>query len=267
MIAGGGTLAVVAHAAAAGAADYRSIFTWRSWLFGWYVRVLAQVTFFALIGRLLESEEQVRYLLVGNAVMLAAMQGLWAVNMVAWERATGTLPLLVATPSNPATVFVGRGAYLVADGTVSALGALVVAAALFGMPLPWPRVLLVVPLVLVVAIAAYGLGTFLGGVALRHRAVHGLVVNLAVVTLMAICGVNVPLDVYPDAVRRVAEVLPLTHGLQAVRGVVDGGPASAVAREAALEVAVAVVWLAAAFATFARMARRGRQDGSLDLDG
>jgi ABC-2 type transport system permease protein len=45
------TLNVMRHAFHAGLADYRAIFTWRSWLAGWYVRVLFQVGFFALNRR------------------------------------------------------------------------------------------------------------------------------------------------------------------------------------------------------------------------
>ena len=102
------TLRVIRWAAETGARDYASIFTWKTWLAGWYLRVLAQVIFFALIGRLLGSDDAVYYLLVGNAIMLAAMTGIWSLNMVGWERYSGTLPLLAASPSSPVVVFASR---------------------------------------------------------------------------------------------------------------------------------------------------------------
>lgn len=52
------TLNVMRHAFHAGLADYRAIFTWRSWLAGWYVRVFFQVSFFALIGERLGDDEK-----------------------------------------------------------------------------------------------------------------------------------------------------------------------------------------------------------------
>jgi GNAT superfamily N-acetyltransferase len=49
---------VLRYAVVTGFQDYSVTFTWKTWLAGWYVRVLFQVFFFALIGRLLGSEER-----------------------------------------------------------------------------------------------------------------------------------------------------------------------------------------------------------------
>jgi ABC-2 type transport system permease protein len=226
--------------------------------------VLAQVIFFAMIGRLLRSDQQTWFLLVGNAVMLAAMEGVWALNMVTWERGTGTLALMVASPSSAVMVFASRGAYLVADGLVSALGALFVAGPLFRLPLPWPRILLVVPLTLLVGASAYCFGTFLGGLLIRSRWLNNLVANVGLVMLMTLCGVNVPLHFYPVPVYWVAQFLPLTHGLEAIRAVLAGDLATA-GRQALLEAAVGFGWLGLCLATFERFVRHGRVQGTLDL--
>ncbi len=180
------TLRIMRYALLSGAYDYGSIYTWRSWLGGWFLRVLAQVSFFALIGRLLGAEQQTWFLLVGNAVMLAAMEGVWALNMVGWERSAGTLPLLAASPTSPVLVLASRGVYLIADGSISALGALFVLGPLFGLPLPWPRVLLVIPLTILVGASAYCLGTFLGGIVLGFRGVNSLVANVGLVAVMTL---------------------------------------------------------------------------------
>ena len=63
---------VMEHAFRAGIADYRAIFTWRSWLLGWMLRVIAQVSFFALIGLRVADERSAFYLLIGNALAVAA---------------------------------------------------------------------------------------------------------------------------------------------------------------------------------------------------
>ncbi|HCG01768.1 MAG TPA: hypothetical protein DEV93_14650, partial [Chloroflexi bacterium] len=68
-------LRVARFAVLSGAYDYFAIYSLRSWVFGWMVRVLSQVTFFALIGKLLKSDEQTQFLLIGNAVMIGAMGG------------------------------------------------------------------------------------------------------------------------------------------------------------------------------------------------
>jgi ABC-2 type transport system permease protein len=258
------TLNVMRHAFAAGLADYRSIFTWRSWVFGWMVRVVAQVSFFGLIGLRVADERSAFYLLIGNALAVAAQAGIFSLNMTTGERWAGTLPLLVASPTSPVVVFAARGAYLAVDGALSAVLALFIAGPLFGLGLPWPRVLAVIPLTGVVALAAYCLGTFLAGIVFRFREVNGIVVNTTYVALMAACGVNVPLSYYPAAIAWLSHGLPLTNGLLAIRGVFAGASVGAILGHVAFELLVGAGWLALALLTFNRLASRGRLDGSLD---
>ncbi|MFI1767335.1 ABC transporter permease [Streptomyces sp. NPDC020800] len=259
------TASVVRHAFRVGARDYSTIFTWKTWLGAWFVRVLAQVAFFALVGRMLGSAERTQYLLVGNAVLLAGMVGMWAVNMVAWERSTGTLPLLAASPTHPAVVLASRGSYLVADATLSAAGALTVAGLLFGVPLPWARLPLALPVLVLVAGSAFCFATFAGGLLLGFRSAQPIVTNVAVVTLMALCGVDVPVDVYPAPVRWVSSVLPVTHGLRAIRLILGPAPAwEPILVQAAWEALVGAGWLAVCLLSFHAIVRRGRRRGTLD---
>jgi ABC-2 type transport system permease protein len=259
------TLLVLRSAAICGWSEYYSIFSWRTWLTGWYLRVLAQVSFFALIGKLLGSDAKTQYLLVGNSVLLATVVSLFAIPSTAWERWAGTLPLLVAAPTSPVVVFAGRSVAILVDAVASSLGAFFAAAAIFGVPLPWPRVLLVVPLVCLVALASYALALFLGGWIVRAPAFRNVASNVTHTTIMAIAGVNVPVAFYPRPVEWLAEVLPLTHGLRAIRGVLAGSAAGAVLGNAALELAVGLGWLVLALLTFERFAEHGRRDGSIEF--
>jgi ABC-2 type transport system permease protein len=258
------TVNVMRHAFAAGIADYRAIFTWRSWIAGWMVRVIAQVSFFGLIGLRVADERSAFYLLIGNALAVAAQAGVFSLNMTTTERWAGTLPLLVASPTSPVVVFAARGAYLAVDGALSALLALFIAGPLFGLHLPWPRILAVIPLTALVALSAYCLGTFLAGVIFRFREINGLVVNTTYVGLMAACGVNVPLSYYPQAIEWLAHGLPLTNGLLAIREVFRGDTAGSILGHAGAEALVGAAWLTLALLTFNRLASRGRLDGSLD---
>ncbi|HVM17619.1 MAG TPA: ABC transporter permease [Gaiellaceae bacterium] len=253
------------YAVQTGFEQYRVMFTWRSWLAGWYLRVLAQVTFFALIGELLGSRERTHFLLVGAAVFLAAMGTFTAIASSAWERWAGTLPLLVASPTSPVLVFSTRSLYFVVDATLTSLGAFFVAAPLFGVPLPWPRVLLVVPLVLLVALSTYASAVALGGISARWPSTRNLVSNVSSTTLLTICGVVVPVAFYPAPVQWLAQALPLTHGLAAVRAVLAGEPLAAMLPDVALAVAAGLGWLAVALLTFDRLAASGRRDGSIEF--
>ncbi|WP_128378555.1 ABC transporter permease [Streptomyces cavernae] len=256
-------LLIIRRAFWLGARDYTAIFTWKTWLTNWFVRVVAQVSFFALIGRMLGDPGQTQFLLVGNAVLLAAMVGMYAVNMVSWERNAGTLPLLAAGPTHPAVVLTARGSYLILDGTLSASGALLVTAHLFGMPLPWPRAAIVIALIAVVAASAYCFGILAGSLLLGFRSIQTIVTNVGLVTLMTLCGVNVPLDFYPEPMRWVASVLPLTNGLVAVRLAVTGQWQAALF-PAAWEALVGIGWLTLCLLMVTALVRRGRRHGTLD---
>lgn len=258
------TVNIMHHAFRAGLADYREMFTWKSWAAGWMVRVIAQVSFFALLGERIGDERTTYFLLIGNAILVAALAGVFSLNMTSAERWTGTLPLLVASPSSPIIVFSARGSYLAIDGALSALAALFIAGGIFGMDLPWPRVLAVVPLTALVAIASYCFGTFLAGIVFRFRSINSLVVLTTQVTLMAACGINVPFSYYPEALEWISRALPVTNGLLAIRGVFDGAAASTILLDAVLEAAVAAGWMTIALLSFNQLASRGRRDGSLD---
>jgi ABC-2 type transport system permease protein len=259
------TALVLRYAVVTGFQDYSVTFTWKTWLAGWYVRVLFQVVFFALIGRLLGSEERLQYLLVGNAVMLAAIGSLFAVAGTTWERRAGTMPLLVASPSSPIVVLAGRSAWALTDGFVSSLAAFFVAAPIFDIDLPWPRTLLVIPLVALVSASCYALGIFLGGLVLRAMSTRNVVANLTWGTIMAIGGVNVPISYYPEAVEWLAQALPLVHGLEAIRELLRGDSLVALLPDVALELLVAAGWLCLALLTFDRFAQKGRRDGSIEF--
>lgn len=52
-------------------------------------------------------------------------------------------------------------------------------------------------MLLLVASTTYPLGLFLGGLVLRAMSTRNVVGNVVVATMMAICGVNVPLSFFP----------------------------------------------------------------------
>jgi ABC-2 type transport system permease protein len=256
---------VLRYAAASGFADFATIYTWRTWTLGWLSRVLCQVAFFALIGRLLGSPEQGRYLLVGNAVMMAAVESMFVVASTTWERRAGTLPLLIAAPTAPALVFAGRSVQWLASGTATAAISLVGLGLLFGVPLRPAAVLAAVPLLALVSVGTYCVGLLLAAVVLRAMELRNVVGNLAMLGMMTVCGVQVPVGFWSRWLRLVADLFPLTHGLAAVRAVLAGSSAAPVLGEAAAGTALAAGWLLLAVLAFRRLTEHGRRDGTIEF--
>ena len=83
--------------------------------------------------------------------------------------------------------------------------------------------------------------------------------------MRAFCGVSVPIAFWPGFVQFVVKLLPLTHGLQAIRLLLDEASPIAIMQAAALEAAVGLGWIALAVLVMDRMANAGRKDGSIEF--
>jgi len=258
---------VLAYSAASGFQGFAGIYTLRSWTFGLLGRMITQVAFFASIGRLLGSTQQVKYLLVGNAVMVAANGALTVVQTTSRERNMDTLILLVASPSSPVLVIMGGTSWFIANGLLTSLGCIVIVAPLFGVPIPWARLPELLALMILVTASMYMAGTFVGGIVMRFPSIRRSAFNVARLTVMALCGVSIPRSFYPAAIRHLSDLLPLTHGLDAIREVFGDGRASYILGHAGLEAAVGAGWLMLALTTFGRMADAGRRNGSIVFSG
>lgn len=257
------TVRLLGHAAVSGFRDtLASVYTWWSWGFGLVGRLLTQVAFFATLGRL-GSQEQVEFLLVGNAVAVAAASGLTVTTATVGERWNGTLPLLVASPSSPLVVLMGRGASFVVNGLITSLGALLVVAPLFDVTLHWARYPALAALLVLVTLSTYMAATFLAGVILKTPSLQRTVANVGRLVVMAFCGVNIPREFFPAVVQWLSACLPVTHGLDAVRELYGAARPDVILGYAALEAVVLLVWVGLALATFRRMADAGRRDGSI----
>ncbi len=259
------SLRVLRHSTAFAISELGAIYTWQSWLFGWVLRVIMQITFYALIGVLLDDPDAVRFLLIGNVTWIAAVVAMLSVQSTQWERYAGTFPLLVAAPSRVMWVYLGRSVEWFVDGLATSLVALIVVAPIFGVQVETGAILRIIPVLLLTIIATYGLGTFLGAVVMRKPDVRNVAQNLATGIMAIVCGVNVPVEFFPQPVQWFAEIFPLTHGLRAVRGLVDGATLFEVAPHIGLCVLAGVSWIGLAAATFERFAEAGRRDGSIDF--
>ncbi len=136
-------------------------------------------------------------------------------------------------------------------------------APMFDVALPWARLPALVALLVLVTLSTYMAALFLGAVVLRATGARRTAANVARLVVMAFGGVSVPRSLFPEAVERAAGLLPLTHGLDAIRGLFAGGAVTGILGDAALEALVASGWMVLALVTFRRLADAGRRDGSI----
>jgi ABC-2 type transport system permease protein len=258
-----GTVRVLRWSIASAFADFRAIYTWKTWIFAWLLRVLCQVAFYALIGRLLGSHAAVEYLLIGNAVFVGIASVLFIVPSTAWERATGTFPLLVASPTMPFVVFAGRSVQWLFDALSVSIVSLVGISALFGVRVPLAVIPVAVPILLVSFLSVYWFGLTIGGFILGRPTLRNVVGNVAGLTIMILGGVQVPTTFWPEWLQWVAHGLPASHGLLALRQLISGN--GDVAGLVALELVVGLAWFIVAAATFRVLSERGRRTGAIEF--
>lgn len=251
-----------------GIEDLKAFYTWRTWLFGWVLRIVFQVLFFSLLGRYVDQPGAVEFLLVGGAAVVAVLETMVIVVFTSFDRASGTLPLLVAAPGDYFLVVIFRNVNLVATGTATSAIALFTCSFALGVPLPYPQALLVIPVIALGAVSTFLFGLFLSSFVFRAAGGRWIMLNVGYMSLSALCGFVIPVGFWPSPLSELAEILPFTHALRALRDLLfHPGPAGQVLAQTGLELLVALGWLVLARVAFLASVERARRAATIDLSG
>ena len=247
-------------------ADLRTIYTPTTWAVGWLGRIIMQVVFFALIGSLLGSRHAFAYLFVGQAVMATVVECFMAIPSTTWERNTGTLALLVSAPGPLWPVFVGRSLQWLPSGVATGSVVLLAVGPLLGVTCPPAAAFAVVLILALTGVCMYAVALSLAALVLRGPRWRNVTSNIAHTLTMLFCGVTVPINVWPAWLRAMAQALPLTHALAAMRTLYADGLTSRLLLPVAVTVALGVGWFLIAALAFTAFSDVGRRDGTIDFD-
>jgi ABC-2 type transport system permease protein len=230
--------------------SYRALFNWlrpEIYIPTMLGSPIFQILFFAYIGRFsgLKDDE---WFVVGNAVQLSAMAGIYGTAMtIGGERWMQTLSPLLATPAHRLPLFLGRSLPLIANGFFVSAFSFAVGWLLLDVNIDPSSLPALGVVVLISAFACTSLGMVTGAIGLRARDVFFLA-NLVVFLLLLFCGVNVPLESLPDWMQSVANVLPLTHGIEAAREIAAGASLASVSDLVWTEAAIGACYAILAYA-------------------
>jgi ABC-2 type transport system permease protein len=223
-----------------------------------------QIFFFAALGSY-ATDRSPAYFAIGNAVQVSALAGVFGMTMaIANERWFGTLPALLATPANRVAVFAGRFMPFIVNGLLVSLYAFGLGVVFLGVRLA-PSSLAVAGLALLVTVfSCTAIGALQGAISLRLR--DGLFgANLVTMAILLFCGVNIPLEELPGWMQAIGNLLPFTHGVEAVRQAADGAGFDQVGRLIGIEALVGIAYAVLAFALFAFLERSARRHATLDV--
>jgi ABC-2 type transport system permease protein len=223
-----------------------------------------QLLFFAALGSYATNRSPA-YFAIGNAVQVSAIAGVFGMTMaIANERWFGTLPAILATPASRVALFAGRFMPFVLNGLLVSLYAFALGFVFLGVRLA-PGSLAVVGLALLTTVfACTAIGALQGAISLRLR--DGLFgANLVTMSILLFCGVNIPMRELPGWMQAIGNLLPFTHGLEAVRQAADGAGLGQVGGLIAIEALIGVAYAVAAFALFVYLERSARANATLDV--
>ena len=227
-----------------GLLSYRALFNWLTpWILvpTFLVAPLFQILLFAYIGRSAHLESD-KFYVVGNALQYTSLPCLFAMaNMLGDERWSQTLGILLSSPASRLALFLGRSLPVVLNGALVGAFGFVAGSLLLHVHIPLSAVAPLALVIVVTAVSCTGLGLVNGAIGLRVRE-SAVSSNIVFGLLLVICGVNVPLHELPGWLETVGRGLPLTHGIEAARGLADGASLSTVGGLVATEAFIGLVW-------------------------
>jgi ABC-2 type transport system permease protein len=245
---------------------YRALFNWIHWTM--YVPTMLggpifQILFFAYIGRYAGSQSD-KFFLVGNAVAICSLGGIFGMAMtIGGERWTQTLSSILVTPANRLALFLGRALPNIANGVIVSTVGFVVGSLLLGVSFPAGSIPVIALIVVVTSFSCTAFGTLIGAFGLRGRDIF-FFANLMIFVFLLFCGVNVPLDALPAWMQHVANVLPLTHGIEAARDVAGGASLGDVSNLVLTELLIGICYAAFAYALLRLFEIDGRRRATLE---
>lgn len=247
--------------------SYRALFGWLTpWILipTFIVEPIFQILFFAFVGRTAGVGSDM-FFLIGNAIQFAAVPCLFAMgNTIGSERYSATLSLLLVSPARRLPLFLGRAVPVIVNGLLAALLALAVGALVLRVTFPPSVIPMLVVIVAVSSFSCTGLGMATAALALRVRET-AVVSNIVLGTLLVFCGVNVALSSLPSWMETVGRVLPLTHGIEAARGLVAGASVADVLELLGIEAMIGVVYLGIGILMLLWFERESRRSATLEL--
>ena len=203
---------------------------------------------------------------MSNALRIFVIGGLISYRaLFNWMRPAIYIPTMLVGPLFQILFFayLGRAVPFVANGVLVSAFGLVAGGALLRFHPHAAAVPAIALTVVVSASACTAFGLALGAVAVRMRDVL-IGANIAYVAMQLLCGVNVPLSALPPWLQAIGRGLPLTHGIEAARGLAAGASLSRVGGLVLTEAAVGVAWATAAFLLFRLFEVEARRRATLE---
>lgn len=205
--------------------SFKALYVWLSpefYIGTKFITPFFQVAFFALVAKFTRGPEAMTYAAIGNTVQIIAVNGIMGVAIViGLERVLGTLTPVLLTPANRLLIFTSQTLFHVLDGVFGSLVCLFYGWLFFGIQFSNISWISFLALLILVAVSVTCIGVAVGAIGMISNNMVPIM-NLVYLLLLLVCGVSVPLSEYPKWLQVIAECIPLTYGIEAIRENVKG---------------------------------------------
>ena len=181
------------------------------------------------------------------------------------DRVLGTLQFLYASRQSWVEAYFAKGAAHFPNGPLAAVCTVVLAALLLDFDVSNADIWTCIVATLVISLSVLMLGMLVGNSAMVMED-RLLPISLATGALLAFTGITIPPDSLPPGLYHLAQVLPVTHGLPALREGFAGAGLREVADSLLLELGIALLYAVVGAVLFALLQREALRRGTLSED-
>lgn len=247
--------------------SYAALFAWlrpTTYAASKIIMPLTQMLFFTFLGSYATGPDNAHFYVIGNAVQIAAVNGIFGVTMsIGGERWAGTLVYLFGAPANRMMMFFGRAFMHIIDGTIGVVIAFLWGIILFNLDLSQTNLPALALTIIVTTLSTCGLGLLMGCLSLLTANVM-FVNNTVYFLLLIFSGANVDLNILPNWMQAISNVLPLTRGIASARALIDGAALTDILPLLAQELGIGLVYGLSGYFLFKWVEISAKRRGTLE---
>ena len=248
------------------------LFREKSWVFFEILLPFLATSAFVFVYRALQAPPQyIGFVVLGGAMTAFWLNVIWMMaQQLWWEKSQGNLELYFAAPMHIMAVLFGMAFGGFVMSSTRAVAVLVIATTVYGVSFSVDQWALLVGVFALTLAALYGLGMMLASLFLMWGREAWHLTQLLVEPVYFVSGLNFPVARLGVLGSVAISLLPLAVGLDAMRQLAFAGAAYPVgtpgpAVEAAILLAMVVVFVTLSRWTLAILERRARAEGRLSV--
>ena len=247
--------------------SYKGLFMWLNvpgYVSQAALRPVLMVVMVVLVGRFGRNFDSLGEYIIGLAAYSAIYLILGGVmQSMYYDRGLGTMPLSFATTANRAMLYFGRGVLHMPNGIITAIMSILAGWLLFDLNVGDTNWLLLVATILLIGVSATTFSLLMGSLSVIFNewiSFYGLVVS----SLLLLSGAIIPVSRLPGLLTEFSFLLPLTNGLFALRGAIEGTPITDVWIHLVAEAGVGLLYAIIGLITFRLFEVYARRSGILE---